>query len=38
MNNNTTEKKYYYGNAISEYGTQNGYVDYRTFQKLLMQY
>lgn len=27
------EKKYYYGNAISEYGMQNGYVDYRTLSK-----
>lgn len=24
------EKKYYYGNAISEYGMENGYVDYAT--------
>lgn len=24
------EQKYYYGNAISEYGMQNGYVDYAT--------
>lgn len=27
------EKKYYYGNAISEYGTENGYVDYGTLAK-----
>lgn len=27
------EKKYYYGNAISEYGLQNGYVDYGTLAK-----
>lgn len=25
------EKKYYYGNAISDYGIENGYVDYATF-------
>ena len=24
------EQKYYYGNAISEYGLENGYVDYAT--------
>lgn len=27
------EQKYYYGNAISEYGLQNGYVDYATLAK-----
>lgn len=27
------EKKYYYGNAISEYGMENGYVDYATLAK-----
>lgn len=27
------EKKYYYGNAISEYGIENGYVDYATLAK-----
>lgn len=27
------EQKYYYGNAISECGMQNGYVDYRTLAK-----
>jgi hypothetical protein len=27
------EKKYYYGNAISEYGLENGYVDYATLSK-----
>lgn len=27
------EKKYYYGNAISEYGLENGYVDYATLAK-----
>lgn len=27
------EKKYYYGNAISEYGIQNGRVDYGTLAK-----
>lgn len=27
------EQKYYYGNAISEYGMQNGYVDYETLAK-----
>lgn len=27
------EQKYYYGNAISEYGMQNGYVDYATLAK-----
>ena len=25
------EKKYYYGNPISDYGLENGYVDYATF-------
>lgn len=25
------EKKYYYGNPISDYGIENGYVDYATF-------
>lgn len=27
------EQKYYYGNAISEYGMENGYVDYATLAK-----
>lgn len=27
------EKKYFYGNEISEYGVKNGYVDYRTMAK-----
>lgn len=27
------EQKYYYGNAISEYGIENGYVDYATLAK-----
>lgn len=27
------EKKYYYGNAISEYGMVHGYVDYATLAK-----
>lgn len=27
------EKKYYYGNAISEYGLENGYVDYAALAK-----
>lgn len=27
------EKKYYYGNAISDYGMEHGYVDYCTFSK-----
>lgn len=27
------EKKYYYGNAISEYGLENGRVDYATLSK-----
>lgn len=27
------EKKYFYGNEISEYGIENGYVDYRTLAK-----
>ena len=27
------EQKYYYGNAISEYGMKNGYVDYATLAK-----
>lgn len=27
------EQKYYYGNAISEYGLQNGRVDYATLSK-----
>lgn len=27
------QQKYYYGNAISEYGMENGYVDYATFAK-----
>lgn len=27
------ENKYYYGNAISDYGMEKGYVDYGTFSK-----
>lgn len=27
------EKKYYYGNAISDYGMEHGYVDYGTLAK-----
>lgn len=27
------EKKYYYGNAISDYGMEHGYVDYATLAK-----
>lgn len=27
------EQKYYYGNAISKYGLENGYVDYATLAK-----
>ena len=27
------EQKYYYGNAISDYGIENGYVDYATLAK-----
>lgn len=27
------ETKYYYGNAVSDYGIQNGYVDYATLAK-----
>lgn len=27
------EQKYYYGNPISEYGMENGYVDYATLAK-----
>lgn len=27
------EKKYYYGNAISKYGVEHGYVDYGAFSK-----
>lgn len=27
------EQKYYYGNAISQYGLENGYVDYGTLAK-----
>lgn len=27
------EKKYFYGNEISEYGIENGYVDYRCLSK-----
>ena len=28
-----TNKKYFYGNEISDYGMENGYVDYRTLAK-----
>lgn len=27
------ESKYFYGNEISDYGLENGYVDYRTLSK-----
>lgn len=27
------EKKYYYGNAVSDYGIEHGYVDYATLAK-----
>lgn len=27
------EQKYYYGNAISEYGMEHGYIDYATLAK-----
>lgn len=27
------EKKYYYGNAVSDYGMEHGYVDYATLAK-----
>ena len=27
------EKKYYYGNAVSDYGKEHGYVDYATLAK-----
>lgn len=27
------EQKYYYGNAISKYGMENGYIDYATLSK-----
>lgn len=33
MEKTTLEKKYFYGNEISSYGLQNGYVDYRTLAK-----
>lgn len=29
----TVFKDYFYGNKISDYGLENGYVDYRTFAK-----
>lgn len=29
------KKKYFYGQEISEYGTKNGYVDYRTLSKVV---
>lgn len=29
----TIKGKYFYGNEISQYGQQNGYVDYRTLAK-----
>ena len=29
----TMEKKYFYGNPVSDYGMENGYVDYRTLAK-----
>lgn len=30
-----SEKKFFYGHEISEYGIENGYVDYRTLAKAL---
>lgn len=33
MNKYVHKSKYFYGNAISEYGLKNGYVDYRTLAK-----
>lgn len=31
--NNTIKSKYFFGNEISKYGIENGYVDYRTLAK-----
>lgn len=31
--NNTIKSKYFFGNKISEYGIENGYVDYSTLAK-----
>lgn len=31
--NNTITSKYFFGNEISKYGIENGYVDYRTLAK-----
>ena len=33
MNTTTKEQKYFYGNPVSDYGMQYGYVDYRTLAK-----
>lgn len=33
MNNNTIKSKYFFGNEISKYGVEHGYVDYRTLAK-----
>lgn len=33
MENKTISSKYFYGNEVSQYGQQHGYVDYRTLAK-----
>lgn len=33
MKRESIKSNYFYGNAISEYGLQHGYVDYRTLSK-----
>lgn len=33
MTNYTHKSKYFYGNKISEYGLENGYIDYSTLAK-----
>ena len=33
MKRESIKSNYFYGNAISEYGLKNGYVDYRTLAK-----
>lgn len=33
MGQTITEKKYFYGNEISDYGLEHGYVDYASFAK-----
>ena len=32
------EQKYYYGNAISDYGMEHGYVDYATLPNVSILY